>query len=226
MTSAAPSFVWVILAAGGSTRLGEPKQLLSLGGETLIEHQLKTLLATDLPVCVVTGAVDLTEHVGWAQHAPAAQQLPWVSAQQIQHVGLKPNPQIIHNPNWENGMGASVMLAQQHYPHSHIGWVLVDQYAITTEQALAFYRHWQQHPSPALVSRYCAEKGAWGVPTITHKDLMAKAELPERGLKPWLLANHHHIDLQFYDWPQALADLDTPAQWQAIQHKESWFDHT
>ena len=196
-----PNFIWVILAAGGSTRLGEPKQLLSLGGETLIKHQVNTLLATGLPVCVVTGAVELST------------ELP-------SHHNLSS----IHNPNWEQGMGASVILAQQHYPNSHIGWVLVDQYAITSAQAMDFYHHWHQQPCLALVSRYCSEQGFWGVPTITHKDLMAKAELPARGLKPWLLANHHHIDLQFYDWPEALADLDTPAQWQAAQQQESWHD--
>ena len=210
MTSAAaphstPEFIWVILAAGGSTRLGEPKQLLSLGGETLIEHQVATLLATGLPVCVVTGAVNVGRVL-------------------TRHVGLKSDLHFIHNPDWEKGMGASVILTQEHYPHSHIGWVLVDQYAITTEQALDFYHTWQQAPCLALVSRYCGEKNAWGVPTITHKDLMAKAELPERGLKPWLLANHHQIDLQFYDWPAALADLDTPAQWQDKQQHESWHD--
>ena len=206
MTSAAapnsaPDFIWVILAAGGSTRLGEPKQLLNLGGKTLVAHQIATMLATGLPVCVVTGAVDLSSEL------PA-----------------HPNLSTIHNPDWEKGMGASVILTQEHYPHSHIGWVLVDQYAITTKQALAFYHHWQRSPCLALVSRYCSEKNAWGVPTITHKDLMAKAELPERGLKPWLLANHHQIDLQFYDWPEALADLDTPAQWQDKQQHESWHD--
>ena len=196
-----PDFIWVILAAGGSTRLGQPKQLLSLGGEALIEHQIRTFQATGLPVCVVTGAVDLS---------------PFID-QQTLHT--------INNPDWEKGMGSSVKLAQQYYADSHIGWVLVDQYAITTEQALDFYHTWQQAPCLALVSRYNDQDSAWGVPVITHKDLMAKANLPERGLKPWLLANHHQIERQYYNWPAALADLDTPAQWQQVQHQERWHDH-
>ena len=200
-----PDFIWVILAAGGSTRLGEPKQLLSLGGETLIQHQIRTLQATGLPVCVVTGAVDV--------------------GRTLRNVELKPDLHTIHNPDWEKGMGSSVKLAQQHYANSHIGWVLVDQYAITTAQALDFYHTWQQAPCLALVSRYSEQDNAWGVPVITHKDLMAKAQLPERGLKPWLLANHHQIELQYYYWPDALADLDTPAQWQQVQHQEKWHDH-
>ena len=195
-----PDFIWVILAAGGSTRLGQPKQLLSLAGETLIEHQIRTLQATGLPVCVVSGAVDLSTIIG--QQGIAC----------------------LHNPDWQKGMGSSVKLAQQHYANSHIGWVLVDQYAITTAQALDFYHTWQQVPCLALVSRYHDQNNAWGVPVITHKDLMAKAQLPERGLKPWLLANHQQIELQYYYWPGALVDLDTPAQWQQAQHQETWHD--
>ena len=222
-------FTWVILAAGGSTRLGEPKQLLSLGGQTLIEHQVSTLLDTGLPVCVVIGAVDLEAPLSSFADRTLAQHL-----QSTKFVGLKSDLQpdlhnqltIIHNPDWEKGMGTSVALAQKHLAQQHIGWVLVDQYAISTEQALAFYEHWQANPTQVLVSQYQQDPaGPWGVPVITHNQLMAQATLPQRGLKPWLLANQHLIPLHFFVWPEAKADLDTPAQWQAVKHQERWHDH-
>lgn len=47
----------VILAAGASKRLGEPKQLLMLGGETLLEHAVRVANAAGCsPVVVVLGA--------------------------------------------------------------------------------------------------------------------------------------------------------------------------
>jgi molybdenum cofactor cytidylyltransferase len=47
----------IILAAGESSRLGEPKQLLSWKGEPLIRHIVRTALSTGLDqVVVVTGA--------------------------------------------------------------------------------------------------------------------------------------------------------------------------
>ncbi|MDP6967963.1 MAG: NTP transferase domain-containing protein [Gammaproteobacteria bacterium] len=195
----AQNFTWVILAAGGSTRLGQPKQLLTLGQTTLIQHQTNTLLATGLPVCVVAGAVDLSAYL------PAHKNLT-----------------MIHNSQWQKGLGSSVMLAQKHYPNTIKGWVLVDQYAITTEQALAFFHHWQQQSCLALVSKYEAEQSAWGVPVITSNKLMAKAELPERGLKPWLLAHQQQIQMHYYAWPEARLDLDTPEQWQNIRHLHQW----
>lgn len=47
----------IILAAGASTRLGQPKQLISLGSETLLERAVRTAMdAGCYPVVVVLGA--------------------------------------------------------------------------------------------------------------------------------------------------------------------------
>ena len=49
--------VAVVLAAGASSRLGEPKQLLQLGGSTLLERAVATAFAAGCdPVVVVLGA--------------------------------------------------------------------------------------------------------------------------------------------------------------------------
>lgn len=47
----------VVLAAGASTRLGEPKQLLNIGGETLLERTVRVAReAGCAPIVVVLGA--------------------------------------------------------------------------------------------------------------------------------------------------------------------------
>ncbi len=47
----------VVLAAGASTRLGEPKQLVKLGGETLLERAVRTAREAGCsPVVAVLGA--------------------------------------------------------------------------------------------------------------------------------------------------------------------------
>ena len=45
----------VILAAGASRRLGRPKQLVRLGGESLLRRTVRAALACD-PVLVVLGS--------------------------------------------------------------------------------------------------------------------------------------------------------------------------
>jgi molybdenum cofactor cytidylyltransferase len=55
-----PRVTGLLLAAGGSKRLGQPKQLLPFGGATLLDHTLGTARACDFDqlICVIGGAAD------------------------------------------------------------------------------------------------------------------------------------------------------------------------
>ncbi|TGE24963.1 nucleotidyltransferase family protein [Hymenobacter aquaticus] len=78
----------ILLAAGASTRLGRPKQLLPYQGQTLLRRAAETAVAAALggPVVVVTGALheDLL---------PELAGLPLA---------------VVRCPQWEQGMGASL----------------------------------------------------------------------------------------------------------------------
>ncbi len=76
----------LLLAAGASQRMGSPKHLLPWGNETLIEHQIKTLLETNNPLSVVLGAY----------------------SEEIISVIDKFPIEIYTNENWEKGMGTSI----------------------------------------------------------------------------------------------------------------------
>lgn len=73
----------ILLAAGGSSRLGRPKQLLPYGDKTLVQHVLdtaKTALAK--PIVMVTGA-----------HKELVQD---------------PTINILHNTEWKEGIASSI----------------------------------------------------------------------------------------------------------------------
>ena len=55
-----PSVTGLLLAAGGSKRLGQPKQLLPFGDATLLDHTLSTARACafDQLICVIGGAAE------------------------------------------------------------------------------------------------------------------------------------------------------------------------
>ena len=55
-----PFVTGLVLAAGGSTRLGAPKQLLPYGNSTLLDHVLDTARACEFDqlVCVIGGSAD------------------------------------------------------------------------------------------------------------------------------------------------------------------------
>ena len=92
----------LVLAAGGSRRLGTPKQLmLDESGETLVVRAVRTLLAARCtPLVVVTGGeADAVESA--VRHA----------------LGGRP-VRCVHNPAWESGMGTSIARGVGELPHS------------------------------------------------------------------------------------------------------------
>ncbi|HET7537373.1 MAG TPA: nucleotidyltransferase family protein [Candidatus Didemnitutus sp.] len=82
-----PSYGLVLLAAGGSTRMGRPKQLLEIGEKTLLRHVAEIALAAPVsPVVIVLGA-------------NAAEIKPFLA-------GLAAH--VVVNENWRDGMASSL----------------------------------------------------------------------------------------------------------------------
>jgi molybdenum cofactor cytidylyltransferase len=76
----------IILAAGGSSRLGSPKQLLPYVGSTLVRHAAETALQTGAKVVVVVGS-------GADQVRASLRDLPLTVAE---------------NLDWQEGMASSI----------------------------------------------------------------------------------------------------------------------
>ena len=88
-----PAHVAIVLAAGGSHRLGQPKQLLKREGETLVRRALRLAAATGpSEVVLVCGAheAEVRQAAGDAR----------VTA--------------LVNPDWEQGLSSSLRLAAEH----------------------------------------------------------------------------------------------------------------
>lgn len=77
----------VLLAAGGSRRMGRPKQLLPIKGKPLVRYVAERVVRADVaPVFVVLGAEE-------KKIEPTLADLPI---------------QLVVNPNWQEGMGSSL----------------------------------------------------------------------------------------------------------------------
>ena len=82
----------IILAAGASTRMGQPKQLLKLGGELLLERAIRVAeQAGCAPIVVVLGA--------HSDEILVACNLEWAD--------------VVMNSNWREGMASSVRCGVQ-----------------------------------------------------------------------------------------------------------------
>ena len=76
----------IILAAGKSSRLGHPKQLLPFKGKSLINHCIKTAKKVSAHVLVITGAERMRIESEIKDDAVL----------------------VVHNPEWEEGMASSI----------------------------------------------------------------------------------------------------------------------
>ena len=85
----------IILAAGGASRFGAPKQLLTYEGVPLVRRVAQVALASGVsPVIVVSGAYT-------PQISQALDSLP---------------VELLHNPGWQEGQSTSVKLGMQRLP--------------------------------------------------------------------------------------------------------------
>jgi molybdenum cofactor cytidylyltransferase len=102
------SVAGIVLAAGGASRFGRPKQLLECMGELFVRRVVRTALEAGLsPVVLVTGA--------WAEDVVEA----------VSGVVVR----IANNPGWQTGQGSSVRTGVQALPAESgaVVFLLADQ---------------------------------------------------------------------------------------------------
>ncbi len=108
----------IVLAAGASRRLGEPKQLVQLAGERLLERAVRTASEAGChPVLCILGA----------------------HAAQIEAACALGAAQVILNAEWAEGMASSIRAGLRALPFGLEGFVLMtcDQPAVSAQHLRA-----------------------------------------------------------------------------------------
>lgn len=134
----------VLLAAGGSRRLGRPKQLVRFRGEALVHRAARLALEAGFaPVLVVIGAEP--EAV-----AAALSDLPVTC---------------VLNSEWPTGLAGSIRAGVAHLPAGCAGALLLvcDQVALTVEHLVALREAFRAAPGLPAASAY---GGGLGIPAV------------------------------------------------------------
>jgi len=190
----------LLLAAGSSSRMRQPKQLLPWGNITLIEHQILTLIKTGNPVNVILGSYsDLITPL-------------------LENYTVS----IYINKEWERGMGSSIsfgilqIIAK--YPTADGVLVcLVDQPLVTTsyfEKMLEMYQ-------PGFRQIVVSQSGSvWkGVPVLFDKyyfkDLSKLRE--DEGAKK--IIHQHEENIVILEGGEIMDDIDSPESYQKLLNK-------
>ncbi len=177
----------LILAAGASTRLGQPKQLVQLAGKTLLERACETALSIDnQAVVVVLGA-----------HSE-------VLKSAIEHLPVK----TLVNENWQSGMGSTIACGMAQLPHDAdaVLLLLCDQPFVTHDLLEKLVEKWQENPDHVIASAY---SGSFGPPAVFGKRYFEEltALNGQQGAKK--LMERHREQLLLVDFPDGEMDVDT-----------------
>ena len=189
----------ILLAAGASTRLGRPKQLVLWNGEPLLRHSATVALSARLgPVIVVLGAVE----------RECRESLAGLSLE------------IVVNTAWAEGMGGSIaagMIAVQNSvtPLQSVIIMLCDQPYVSSATLRSLCDEQRRTESAVVASRYCQHDGKLGVPALfTSQRFAALARLRGALGGKQLIASESSP--AFIDCPEAVADIDTPRIYQQL----------
>lgn len=188
----------LVLAAGASTRLGEPKQLVMLNGRPALHRVVSnavSLAGGSVTVVLGAHAKDLTRLLA---HSPAS---------------------IVVHRGWEEGLGSSIRFGVSMLPPACEAVLLLlgDQVAVTADDLRRLESAWRGETSVIAASTYA---NAVGVPAIfPHICFSELAELRgDHGARKILERNDYR--LVRVPMPNAAIDLDTPEDLAALTRRD------
>ena len=182
----------IILAAGQSKRMGQPKMLLPWGKTTVLRQVITTLKhAGDLEIMVVTGA----ERIKIEKICAASEVL------------------VTHNPDYANGQMLSsiqvgVRAVRERTSAEAALIVLGDQPQVQVRSVWAVMDAFEMDGSSLVVPSYQMRRGhPWLVARLLWDEILAMS--PEESPRDFL--NRHAGEIKYVDvdTPSILADLDT-----------------
>jgi len=188
----------VVLAAGGSSRFGEPKQLLDWYGKPLVRHVAELAQAGGLnPVIVVTGA----------DHDAVSEAL---TGSQVE---------VACNPGWSSGQSSSVCVGIEALPGDVGGvlFMLVDQPLISPKLIKRILQ--QHHRNPAAII-YPVIDGQAGNPVLFDREVFD--DLAQLGGDVGGRALFEKFPNRKVIWEdkKTQQDIDTPEDYQRIRFEE------
>lgn len=178
-----------VLAAGLSRRLGRPKVLTRVHGESLLRRVLRIAAPlSDAPILVVVPAQPL-------RHSCEAR-------------GIR--ARLLPNAHRAEGISSSVRLALKNsLPGRAVLLLPADLTELSLQDLQRLLRRWHSSPQSIVASRF-GERG--GIPLVLPRRFFKGADTlqGDTGLKSLLATSASH--LQLMDMPSALKDMDTPAE--------------
>ena len=188
----------IILAAGASSRMGTPKQLLEFGGQTLVRRAaFAAQKAGCNPVVVVTGA-----------HAEELEK-------ELHGLDLR----TANNPEWESGIGSSVRAGIRAVMETNdkvtaLVLMLCDQPHVTSDVLRGLVTAHRATGREIIASSY---GGTFGVPALFGRAFFPELVRLENEAGAKQVIQRHLAEVHLLPFPQGEIDVDTPADFARLR---------
>ncbi len=180
----------ILLAAGESRRMGYPKPLLQIGGQTFVEHLSYAMLTAVPRLIVVVGAH--SERV-----RPA--------------IPRDPRIVVVENPNYARGQLSSIKagLARVSLDAAAAMIHLCDHPTVKAQTFAALPDQYVKSQKPVVIARF---RGHRGHPVLFDRSIFAELmRAPEdQGARVVVDADLSRVSYVEVDDPGVVLDLDTP----------------
>jgi molybdenum cofactor cytidylyltransferase len=188
----------IILAAGASTRLGQPKQLLTWQQQPMLQHMIEIAWQANTgPMLVVLGA----------------------NAHHLQPITNKKEAQAVFNPDWKEGIASSIRcgleaIQQCSQQIDAVIFMVCDQPYVTAPLLKELVKEHQQTGKKIIASQYA---DTLGIPALFDKSLFtALLQLKgDTGAKK--IMQQYSNEVQAVAFPMGHIDIDTAADYENLQ---------
>ncbi len=188
----------LILAAGSSSRLGEPKQLLDWHGNTLLQHAIKTALQVSVSTTVILGANE-------EMIRPTITDFP-IS--------------IVLNKKWEEGMSSSIRAGMNFLEGNKYKAVLImlcDQPFVNVLLLENMISVFEKNEQPIVACEY---NNKLGVPALFDFSFFKKLKdlKGQKGAKALIMSNLESVEKVVFE--KGKIDVDTQEDWTRLKNGE------
>ena len=186
----------IILAAGQSSRLGQPKQLLPFKGKSLLLHMIQIAKKVSENVLVITGA----------------------DSSRIEYDIKNADAKIVFNEEWEEGMassirrGLSVLKNEWPYLKSAI-FMVCDQPFVTTDLLKNLIKENEITGKSIVASAYSEIAGT---PVLFDQSIFSELMDLTGDIGARKIILKHKDRLATVDFPLGNVDMDTPEDYKKL----------
>jgi molybdenum cofactor cytidylyltransferase len=187
----------IILAAGEARRMGQPKQLMQIQGQSLVKRAVSTAQSVSDEVVVVTGAY---------------QELV---RKEVASLGVT----TVHNSEWSSGMGSSIRTGIQKVMSfssvpSGVIIMLCDQPLVNQQLLQQLIKVHQETSKPLVASTY---GDVLGVPALFAESLFPELLKLQGKIGAQKIIALYAAEAASVDFPEGADDVDTPEDFARIK---------